>query len=361
MLLLTAFLVLQTQALPQRRLVEDLRLASPGEHADFVALGTVAQSGEAIYVSDWRAPAIHHFDARGRYLGQVGRAGDGPGEYRIPVTIGTRGDSLWLWDPGHHRATVWDAGGRVVRTTTIVDAGYGGGVLLPSGEIALLPNWTSARAQSGRSVEAVRRFTAEGRLRDTLWSVTVDAVSLKIETGPQRYFVGEQPFADGPLITGSADGLGFLTVDRRTTGPAVIGLTRYGPDGRRRWHRELPYAGVPLDPSVIDSVIRGYTAPTDPRAPKVAEGVVRAAVSIPSRAIPVLTAMIGADGRIWLRRPTPAGHHARYTVLRADGTPEFEVVLPGRGRVAAAGAAALWVVEMDADDVPSAVRYRIQR
>lgn len=362
MFVLAALLLIQSPALPEKHLVEQLRIASPGPDGEFVAVATVAEGEGRIYISDWRAPAVYRFDSTGRYLGQVGRSGDGPGEYRIPITIGMRGDSLWLWDPTQQRLTLWDAGGKVVRTTTLVGASgsYGAGVLLPDGSVASLPSWTSARARSGTSSEPVRRFHPDGRFRDTLFTLPVDVAPLKIETGPQHFIIGEQPFIDSPILSVSTAGLGFVRVDRRTTGPAVIGITRYDANGAERWRRSIPHSGAPLDPSLVDSVIRGYTHPSDPRSTAVPESQAREAVTIPPRGIPVLSATIGSDGRIWLRRPTSAGRPARYTVLAPDGTPSFEVTLPLRGRLIAAEATAIWVMESDTDDLPTVVRYRLQ-
>jgi hypothetical protein len=47
-------------------------------------------------------------------------------------------------------------------------------------------------------------------------------------------------------------------------------------------------------------------------------------------------------------------------VLDAHGTPVFEVRLPLRGRLMAANATKVWVALNNADDLPVAIRYRIE-
>jgi hypothetical protein len=361
MIILLALLSQQPQ-LPRKELVEELRITSPGPDGEFVTLSSVAGRDGRIYLSDSRAPAIHRFDSTGRYLGQIGRSGDGPGAYRIPTTLGMRGDSLWVWDPSHRRITLWDREGKLVREVTLVEGGSASssGVLLVDGNVATLPSWSSARAREGAATEPVRRYGPDGRRRGTLLSIPVTSASLKIETTPGMFLVGQQPFLDSPLLVAGANGTGFLRVDRSTTGAPQIGLLRYNERGALTWRRSIRYAPTPLDPTVLDSVIRGYTDPPDPRAPRVPEEKVREALVLPAYSPPVLSASIGSDGWSWLRLPTRAGEGARYMVLDAHGTPVFEVRLPLRGRLMAANATRVWVALNNADDLPVAIRYRIE-
>jgi len=360
-LVVATLFLLQSAQLPQKHLVEELRITSPGS-GEFVAVGSVTETAGAIYLSDWREPAIYRFDPQGRFVGRVGREGDGPGEYRVPITLGARGDSLWLWEPSQQRLTLWDPAGHLVRTTAVTDGGgsYASGVLLPDGGIAKLPNWSSANGSAGQVSAPVLRFTPAGRLRDTLLTIPVGVDHFQFETGPKMYLIGQQPFIDSPLLVASIVGDGFIRVDRATDGPPRIGLTRYDASGRVRWRRSISYTPAPLDPTVIDSVIRGYTNPADSRAPKVPEATVRAGITIPPRAVPVLSVTLGTDGRIWLRMPTPAGAPAHYMVLGSNGAPAFDLLLPPRGRILGSPGPKLWVLLSDDDDLPIAVRYRVE-
>jgi hypothetical protein len=359
---LAALLLLQSQPLPERRLVEDLRLPSASADVELSVIASVVEIGDRIYLSDWRTPAIHHFDSRGGYRGVLGRDGDGPGEYRRPVVLGARADTLWVWDPTQRRATFWGPDGKFIRTAApLSGSGFGAGTVLADGGLATIPSWSSSQGQERRVTGAVVGYGPDGRFRDTLFTLPVSGRGMAIEAGAGSFLVSDQPFSDAPILGLSQTGDGFLRVDRAAAGPAVIELTRYEADGRVRWRRSIPHAGAPFDRSLVDSVVRTFTHPANPQAPVVPAERVLAVLEIPPRAIPVLTAGLGRDGSIWLRRPVPVGRPARYTVLSATGVPSFEVTLPPRSRLMTGTMTALWVVSLDEDDLPTAVRYRIQR
>lgn len=64
-----------------------------------------ASTGRRIVFHPGQAPSL--FDSDGRYEGDLGRTGSGPGEYRIPVTAAfLPGDSILVLDAGLRRATV---------------------------------------------------------------------------------------------------------------------------------------------------------------------------------------------------------------------------------------------------------------
>lgn len=60
------------------------------------------------------------FDHLGRFQRSVGRAGEGPGEFRVafPLKFGP-GDSLWVFQPSARRVTVFDSTLKYVRTLTL--------------------------------------------------------------------------------------------------------------------------------------------------------------------------------------------------------------------------------------------------
>lgn len=51
-------------------------------------------------VLDSRGTQVHRFDESGILLGSFGRSGDGPGEFRFPAAIASRGDSVIVLDGG---------------------------------------------------------------------------------------------------------------------------------------------------------------------------------------------------------------------------------------------------------------------
>lgn len=91
---------------------------------------------------------------------------------------------------------------------------------------------------------------------------------------------------------------------------------------------------------------------------------VRDSLDAPGFFPPVTEVIIGTDGRIWLAReglipPPPIAR--RYDVLDAGGRPAGMLTLERPGRIMAATSDAVWIVETDADDVPTLLRYPIVR
>lgn len=99
------------------RAVEVLRIGrGDGDGADVFAapLSMETDSDGNLYVLDLMAMQVRAFAPDGRHLRTFGRSGAGPGELRQPVAI-TRGPeaSLWIYDPGNARFTVFDTNGEL--------------------------------------------------------------------------------------------------------------------------------------------------------------------------------------------------------------------------------------------------------
>ena len=77
--------------------------------------GAVLASDGRLVTLDIQTPAIRLYDPNGRFLRSMGRAGEGPGEYKVAF-IALYHDSLFIYDPQLRRATVMTLDGKVVRT-----------------------------------------------------------------------------------------------------------------------------------------------------------------------------------------------------------------------------------------------------
>jgi hypothetical protein len=96
----------------------------------------VLRDGRVLAV-DNRGARAALFDSLGVWLRDLGRRGEGPGEYRMPISAHWRGDTLLLWDIGLRRFTSWLHGDSSVGTVALASpvrttrlALFGDGVLL---------------------------------------------------------------------------------------------------------------------------------------------------------------------------------------------------------------------------------------
>ncbi|MGQ0814891.1 MAG: 6-bladed beta-propeller [Gemmatimonadota bacterium] len=72
-----------------------------------------------IVVADAHASAVLLFDELGRPIRQVGRKGQGPGEFQVPSWLDAcAGDSIFVLDPALSRMSVLDSAGTFVRAYT---------------------------------------------------------------------------------------------------------------------------------------------------------------------------------------------------------------------------------------------------
>ena len=60
-----------------------------------------------IVVVDNRGARVALFDTAGTWLRDLGRSGGGPGEYRTPLSLHWRGDTLLVWDMIQRRFSAW--------------------------------------------------------------------------------------------------------------------------------------------------------------------------------------------------------------------------------------------------------------
>lgn len=124
-------------------LEEELRIGGleGAEEYTFGSVSTLAPSPDgSVYVADGQVPVVRKYDAEGRHLLDVGRGGEGPGEYLAVDGLGVLpGGTLVLWDGRNHRLSYYDPEGAFERSVQ-VPAGLGGWrafLLSPDGDVFL--------------------------------------------------------------------------------------------------------------------------------------------------------------------------------------------------------------------------------
>ncbi len=90
----------------------------------------VSDNGSLFLVDTRFAGSVLRFDQNGRFRGQFGKQGKGPGEYQLPRFITTCGNEIYVGDVGLSRISVFDTSGaflRSFRVQGLLDGVYAGG------------------------------------------------------------------------------------------------------------------------------------------------------------------------------------------------------------------------------------------
>lgn len=111
-------------------ITEELRLGalegSPHETFGSLIGAAIGPNGE-IVVADQQGPVLRLFDPSGRYIRDIGRAGQGPGEFRSIAGVRFTPDGrVAVWDPGNQRISIYFLDGSPDMTIRVNSSLQGG-------------------------------------------------------------------------------------------------------------------------------------------------------------------------------------------------------------------------------------------
>lgn len=360
-----------TGAIPAHTLAEELRIGSGDvERPDgFARISEIAvdPSGR-IAVFDVGRRTLVRFDSTGASLGQIGREGDGPGEYRDGASgwLAALGDgSLALWGGSTNRITLFDAGGAFVRTWGVEE-----GVGLP----------TTLGAGADGTVR-VRRPTLDGLGGIRVLDWTTAGLLVRTDTVPR--FGADQELSDASQRMRERLPFGARNVAATFPGGWVAGhsgeyVLHWSRDGvRRRIERTLDDVEVaPGERTYWEREMVAFFRQLDPAWQW-------GSLTMPSVKAPFDAILAGDDGSFLVRvavpgieRPNPEaaeplrpGEPPRTPTYWSEpstwerfdtaGTFTGRIALPDGVRPRALRGDRLWAIVRDSMDVPSVVRYRI--
>jgi hypothetical protein len=369
-----------TQVVPTEEapLVSDLRI--DGRQADLVPVHFLAlRSDGTLAVGQPIDSAIRFFDSGGVALATVGRAGEGPGEFRGLNQAGWMGDTLWVSDGRLNRVTFISPDLSVARTTPLPagarpqpadigrypefsrispsaihpDGTLGASLVIPGGPLA--EQWDDQWTWHFR-------ITAEGRI--------VHAIGREPDSGHPDYSYYHSfsngsvrgwpfPFVYRPRFVWapSGDRVAYVSADQTDASAATVDAIMLDASGDTIFAERYRAAGEQLPRSVADSTIAAIAAARLGEAADVWAS--QAQAHVPSIYPPIEPgSFIGNDGRLWVRlRGTPEA--TRYLLLDADGRQTGTVKVAANVVLRTADASHAWGVELDEHDVPSLVRFRL--
>jgi hypothetical protein len=187
------------------KLVEELVIdppdGSPGEFSDVTKL--VADDHGNVYVMQIMPMAIKKFDAQGNWLLDIGREGDGPGEFRDGMLY-IHGDTLLVQDPNNARITTFLTDGTMIGTAPSQCCFFTAPLPTVDGGLAMIMGQPPASREDARYAlyltrmdgtivdTIVRRTPAPPRVTSAMWTVsrttpagTTQRISLAIPGDPR--------------------------------------------------------------------------------------------------------------------------------------------------------------------------------
>lgn len=343
----------------------EVELAEP-----FTEVRGVRELGDGrLVVLDGREQQILLVDLRAQTRTHIGRIGDGPGEYRLPLRLyPLPGDTTAVYDmprpqgllligpdgrPAGLRSTSGDPpGSRPLIQPHAVDRlgryyirdrdPFATGPTPDSAPLVRIDPRTGTRTVVGRMVDRVwmdhfrERPTRPGPLPPfatvAQWAVDTDGRVAVVSVQPYRITF-------------------FLPDGRRVDGPAIpwerIALsTEHRSDYMERYRRPLPM--IMMGPGGQQTA--GYMPNRRPDP-----------TLWPDYLPPFLpdAATFAPDGRLWIRRTTTADAPPTYDLIDETGQIASRLILPPRTRLVGFGARSVYLVQLDDDDLEYLQRYSL--
>lgn len=353
-------------------LVEELRIGTvtgPEEYSFGQIRDLAVGRDGSIFVADLHPQSVRQFDPAGRFVRQIGREGQGPGEYTSLLGTAILPDgTLSIWDYGNRRISVYDSTGAYLRGLRV----SGGAVQRKAFQVDTLGRfYVKVPVQPPRLLPSGRfgDFTY-GYARLSPDGTVLDTVSLPLDNptgafaGPDnlRPFPTQEVYALSPfgyLVGGSNEQYSFTIRD--PNGAVTVENEGHQPvpvtgEERREWEAVREYS----------ERASGISFPAIPRSKPAFRDL-----------------WVDADGRIWVhryveafKRDLPPGQETRsgnvrpnitwrepqvFDVYSAQGQFLRCVELPWGVRLSESRGSFIWGVTKGSFDEEYVVRWRIQR
>ncbi len=336
----------------------------------------VSSDGRVI-VSEPTFGRVAVFDPDGTYSHEVGRKGQGPGEFQYPGNLGWRADTLTVLDfssgiylfsvDGTYHEKIGFAGpapdGHTLPVRPIL--------ALADGTVLAMSPVGVSTAISGRVADEVWLKTArDGAVLDTVLSLPLAGRYVSITgAGPSGEAVsaGTHPIVGPPTVTAPANGAFLLTwnpvPEPDGDGGHSISVMRVDLHGDTILSAPIPLTPLPFTDAHADSISAARAPGLIRRG--LTEGAAtsawRSQAEWPDYWPAVSAVLVADDGEVWLRRELAAGDSIRWDVLGSDLDRVGTVVLPAALDAKVTTGRAVYGVELDSLDVPTVVKYEIRR
>jgi hypothetical protein len=369
---LSLFLLLTPAALHGQSkwmLAETVRYGDARPEATIADAGPLVVAGDGmVYAAQVADGTVLMFDASGAYLKTIGHRGEGPGEFVRPTRAGLIGDTLWVSDAALQRVSFFQRNGTFIRSQMVV---FDVRDPFLAGEPTTLLKDGSAVTMAGVGMHLVKsgsvnrlpllKHERDGKVLDTLRWVALSNMTGSVSLQRGGAFVFRQPFADGPLVVGAADGSGLIVVDRTAAtaknAAATFTVTRFGSTGTLAYTKRVAYQPTSLPERQANVAIDAIAKPK-PGGPPITRAAVERSFYRPLFLPPVTDAVLAADGSVWLRGEDTDSPTVLYRVLDLKGTLTATVTLPRHLTIRHATTTDVWAFGTE-HDAPYLARFRI--
>jgi hypothetical protein len=312
-----------------------------------------------------RERRLRVFGSDGRFVRTIGRSGGGPGEFELMHAAGMLGDTIWVADVGLRRATLFDGAGKVLQTVRFAAGGGGVGKsnvvegLFADGSAWGYPDYNPAMLGDSQP-PAYLRLTRDARREDALAIVSTARTWFVVRDGA-TFTPVPQNFSDAPMVVGAPMLSRLYVIDRTVASSPRTGTIKVRAlrsSGAEAWARSYEYRPRELERRAADSVLAARQRSLQRNGGTPDE--VKRLLFLPEYRPPVSGAFVATDGTLWLRREA-GGKQTEYWIIAPDGTLTGRATVPSRTTLMAATGDWVWGTELDDDDVPAIVRYRVRR
>jgi hypothetical protein len=341
--------------------------------------GEVTWSGSArtmldeignIYALKTQENQVWVFDSTGQRVRRFGRAGAGPGDFRLMGWGGFHGDNLWVSDARLRRITILSRDGEVVRTIPFTHFRTPPGVragpihaVLGDGTLLMIPDM-SQQVVADRTVP-VMRFDQTGQYLGAVFSLLREPSQGMIQLEGTRAFFYSQPFASPGVFRVASDGSYYVGIASRGSGRDRELILQVGWTGDDRL-LEVPLPMLPrvsLSPATVQEIRGRYTSLFQERAgfPRAeAARLARDSIRFPDGMAMVPRLVAGADGIVWIL-PDLAGQEGdtvRWFAFDTRSRRFSSIELPANVSITDSRGGRLVVAERGEYDVTQIVVYR---
>lgn len=348
-------------------------------------------SNGRVIISDAREKTLQLIDLRTRATTKIGREGQGPGEWAIPMALlALPGDTTLLNDPQNNRFLTINPDGSTGGEVKVNLAGAGGGILLMRprgvdrmGRLYFEGSSFAFTPAGGPPVAAdsvpILRFDRRTTTVDTLGFVRVPKPNVEVSnSGERRMVMMMMPSVFNPQVTWTAmlDGrvgivhpepyhVEWLSPSRtRIAGPATSHERIKVADADKSGN-PFPDCNTMTITRMVDGPRGGGTAPPGTGSIRMrASSGGGPAQTYPEFKPPFVNRLghvvAAPNGELWVQRTRAADDDiTTFDVFNAAGQLSGRVALPKKTSFVAFGNGTIYLSRMDDDDLVYLQRYRL--